>query len=138
MGHNDHLPVPDPTPKLGTHGTPPGCYPVRMKEFVAEKGIPSTAALQEITSRLAALEDQMKGVMAIVYRNDRTTSLERHAIELGELRKYTDACLLGWDKHNNRIIQLEAKLKETIRGVEKLAQGKSLGALGLPTEESWI
>lgn len=35
------------------------------------------------------------------------------------------------------VLELKAKLKETIRAVEKLAKGKSLGALGLPTEESW-
>lgn len=35
------------------------------------------------------------------------------------------------------VLELQAKLKETIRAVERLAKGKSLGALGLPTEESW-
>ncbi len=36
-----------------------------------------------------------------------------------------------------KIGELQAKLKETISAVTKLAKGKSLGALGLPMEESW-
>jgi hypothetical protein len=35
------------------------------------------------------------------------------------------------------VCEVKTKLKETIRAVEKLAKGKSLGCLGLPAEESW-
>ena len=36
-----------------------------------------------------------------------------------------------------RVLELQTKLKETIVSVEKLAKGKSLGALGLPPLEAW-
>jgi hypothetical protein len=35
------------------------------------------------------------------------------------------------------MLEFQTKLKETIRAVERLATGHSIGCLGLPTEESW-
>ncbi len=41
------------------------------------------------------------------------------------------------DKHESGVQELQIKLKEAIVSVERLAKGKSLGALGLPPLEAW-
>ncbi len=41
------------------------------------------------------------------------------------------------ERHYGEIVQLRTNLMLTIRAIERLAKGKSLGALGLPGEEEW-
>ena len=41
------------------------------------------------------------------------------------------------ERHYAEIVQLRTNLMLTIRAIERLAKGKSLGALGLPGEEEW-
>lgn len=60
----------------------------------------------------------------------RIEKVERKA----ELRATVDHFNFGLGDH---FAELKTKLKETIKAVEKLAKGKSLGALGLPAEEDW-
>jgi hypothetical protein len=58
-----------------------------------------------------------------------------------DYREKIEAQLVNLHRRLNQseenVLELQTKLKETIRAVEKLAKGKSIGALGLPTEESW-
>ncbi len=63
-------------------------------------------------------------------RESDTKSVEKAWGQLDELA-YCSTCQAA------RINELQDKLKETISAVTKLAKGKSLGALGLPMEESW-
>lgn len=60
-------------------------------------------------------------------------------IDLIEANQYAlrDGTFLDQKKQNSAISELKAKLRQTIKAVEKLAKGKSLGALGLPSEEEW-
>lgn len=83
-------------------------------------------------SQVAAKVDKQEA--QILNLNSRLTKLEEEV-------ERNSRCIKGYASAipnlGTEIMQLRAKLKETIRAVERLAKGKSLGTLGLPTEESW-
>lgn len=81
-------------------------------------GFATAGDLRFLISRVGKLEEQVE------------VSSDRHdELASAELVAHIQNQLC----HN----KLEKHLKATIRAVERLAKGKSLGTLGLPSEEEW-
>ena len=108
-----------------------------------EKTNPVENGFQKLSSQVNRLEGLVESLLTVTqslnkYREINDTNVRQLGEQLEETRTslrvvYLDELRLL----SNRASQLENKLKETIVSIEKLAKGKSLGALGLPPLESW-
>ena len=116
MGSNDHVPVPDPKPRV--HVPPQTLRDLSeanaQKESLEANGYTSANNFIQVTERLNQLE----------------RSRERYEAQSMALRNLLSAM-------DCSITSLRRLLRQTSRGVDRLAQGKSRGNLGLPTEEDW-
>ncbi|KKM01158.1 hypothetical protein LCGC14_1797260 [marine sediment metagenome] len=125
MGKNDHQPVPDPVQKPDFAMTQK--EPVQDTDELQQKAAmagtrgPVPVNVEKSNPDLICLTSyvsQLQGGLNAVLDKLKTMTIRRET-------DYQD------------VIQLRVNLKLTIRAVERLAKGKSLGALGLPGEEEW-
>lgn len=108
MDNKDPLPYNAPKPPI------PPAWPDKEPNLSREKVDRTSTDLQLLTSKVSNLKGAVKSCL---------DGLE--------------AAHDGLQHQFNEIRQLCTNLKLTIRAVERLAKGKSLGALGLPGEEEW-
>lgn len=127
MGSNDHVPVPDPKVRvlpdepLGAHSS---------NNFVHVTG-----RLNNLERSRESYDLQVAGLLShILDQGKSITSLEisRNGQEVQSevLRNSIINIVRG-------MASLTRLLKQTSRGVERLAQGHSAGNLGLPTFDDW-
>ncbi|KKK80862.1 hypothetical protein LCGC14_2819260 [marine sediment metagenome] len=107
-----------------------------------EKTKSKEGEFQKLASRVSQLEGLVESLLTVThslnkYRETNNETVARRSDQIL-------ACLSGLkntatlrERDIREIGELQRKLKETIVAVEKLAKGKSLGALGLPPLESW-
>lgn len=111
MGHNDHVPVPDPTPRVRT----------------PEKVIPRPHG----TVMLPPTDNRVEVPMTSSKRLDSLEkSRERYDAQAVSLRNSIVEISTG-------MANLTRLLRQTVRGIERLGQGHSIGNLGLPTVDDW-
>lgn len=67
----------------------------------------------------------------------RITKLEKDVEYILVVRAYADQLARQVSGLQDQLSLTIRMVKETIRAVERLAKGKSLGTLGLPTKEQW-
>lgn len=128
MGHNDHLLVPDPKKRSDA---------IQAYHAKGPLGGPTTSG-----ERLDALEEEQgKWGVRLVALNLNIQEAVTAITELRRSRERHDAQAVALQNHfvetSLAILELTRLLKQTIRGVERLAQGHSKGNLGLPTAEDW-
>jgi hypothetical protein len=121
MEKNDHEPVPDPVQKTPVNVPIPPTWPNKEANLFREKVERTSADLQLLISRVSQLEGGLTSALGCI-RQINTDQEKDYGHSLTMVMK---------------LAQLQSNLKLTIQAVEKLAKGKSLGALGLPGEEEW-
>lgn len=89
-----------------------------------------------LADRVAQLEENQTFGPAVIQGytdglNDRVAKLE------GSQKLTAEALVESISDLQNQLLLTIRMVKDTIRAVERLAKGKSLGALGLPMEEQW-
>lgn len=114
MGSNDHVPVPDPKPRVHV---PPRTLQPEGRVLPGSTHSIAPAPLGGPTTTNERLDSLEK-------------SRERHDAQAVALRNSIVEIVTG-------MANLTRLLKQTARGVERLAQGHSQGNLGLPTDEDW-
>lgn len=152
MGKNDHDSVPDPTPrgvaplpsKVDPHAYayPEVAPPTKVPEDPIGGPTTSSKRLDALEANMSRLQDDFAGVGP----GPTITSSRLHTLEQNWKNQVAEAVSVKTSMVNlsNSIIEivcsmanLHRNLKQTARGVERLAQGHSSGNLGLPTEDDW-
>ena len=137
MGSNDHQPVPDPKPRVQVPLKPnPG-----LKDSFLAPPRATPEPPDEVDAMARAKTDPGCKVGGPTTDSERLHALEARSDILEASRGSYDIQVVSLLEHilrqSKAITEMRSLLRQTIRGVERLAQGHSKGNLGLPSEEDW-
>ena len=137
MGSNDHVPVPDPQ-HFQLHELPGGktSQPLSTPETPkVQVPRPSRESAQREVARSYTNRPKAPELIG----GPTTTNERLDSLEKSQERNKAQAVsvLTSLVNLSNAIVDLQRLLRQTARGVDRLAQGKSRGNLGLPSDEDW-
>lgn len=118
-----HDPTPDPKPRVTVDADKPSSlkYPRRSPPQLKSPNPLNITGMNEPVGGTTTTDERLS------YLENRIEKYDAQTVSfLGSLANLSEA-----------LVKVERLLRQTARGCDRLAQGKSRGNLGLPSEEDW-